>query len=97
MALEFSEAALKRLCREFHVRELSLFGSVLRPDFHEASDVDLLVEFDPEARVGLLALSRLQRELADLFGRKVDLVPKGGLKPAIRQEVLAQARTLYAA
>src|SRR5712692_3434198 len=95
--LAFSTEALERLCRQFHVRELSLFGSVPRPDFHEGSDLDLLVEFEAGARVGLLTLARLQRELAGLFRRKVDLVPKGGLKPAIRQEVLAQARTLYAA
>jgi predicted nucleotidyltransferase len=96
MNLEFSEAGLERLCRQFHVQELSLFGSGLRPDFHAESDLDLLVEFEPGARIGLLTLSRLQRELAALFDREVDLVPKGGLKPAIRQEVLAQARTLYA-
>lgn len=88
---------LHRLCREFHVRELLLFGSALRADFREESDLDLLVEFEPDARVGFLALSRLQRELSSLAGRRVDLVPKRGLKPAVRAEVLGQTRLLYAA
>ena len=60
------------------------------------SDVDLLVEFAPGARIGFLALGRMQRELATLFGRPVDLVPRDGLKPLIRQEVLQSARVLYA-
>jgi uncharacterized protein len=89
--------SLHRLCREFHVRELLLFGSALRADFPEESDLDLLVEFEPDAKVGFLTLSRLQRELSALAGRRVDLVPKRGLKPAIRAEVLGQARLLYAA
>lgn len=89
--------SLRGLCREFHVRELLLFGSALRPDFREDSDLDLLVEFEPGAHVGFLTLARLQRELSSLAGRRVDLVPKKGLKPAIRGEVLGQARLLYAA
>ena len=88
---------LRKLCRDFAVRELLLFGSALRADFREDSDLDLLVEFEPEAHVGFVTLFRLQRELSSLAGRKVDLIPKGGLKPAIRAEVLGQARLLYAA
>ena len=89
--------AIIALCRRYRVRELSLFGSALRQDFGDRSDIDLLVECDPEAQVGFIALARMQRELATLLGRKVDLVPKAGLKPLIRQEVLASAKVLYAA
>jgi predicted nucleotidyltransferase len=72
-------------------------SSARRRPAASASDIDLLVTFEPEARVGFLALARMQRELEELLGRKVDLVPKGGLKPAIRDAVLATARVLYAA
>jgi predicted nucleotidyltransferase len=56
-----------------------------------------LVSFQPAARVTFLTLARLQRELETLLGRKVDLVPKDGLKPVIRDHILTTARTLYAA
>ena len=79
------------------MRELSIFGSAARGESRPDSDVDLLVIFEDEARIGLVALGQLQRELSEAFGRPVDLVPKDGLKPALREEVLAQARILYAA
>lgn len=88
---------IKKLCRQYRVRELALFGSVLRDDFSDASDVDLLVEFDPEARVSFITLTRMQRELANLLHRRVDLVPKRGLKPRIREFVLNSAEVIYAA
>ncbi len=65
----------------------------LRPD----SDFDILVTFAPEARIGFMTLSRMARELSELLGRPVDLVPKDGLKPAIRAAVLAEAEALFAA
>jgi hypothetical protein len=85
------------LCRRYQVRRLALFGSVLRDDFRSDSDVDVLVDFDPHAQVGFITLARLQRELAELLGRPVDLVPRMGLKPVIRKEVLASAEEIYAA
>ena len=89
--------ALARFCRRYQVRELALFGSMLRQDYRPDSDVALLVSFQPAARVTFLTLARMQRELEALLGRKVDLVPKDGLKPVIRDHVLATARVLYAA
>ena len=88
---------LIRFCRHYQVRELALFGSMLRQDHRPDSDVDLLVSFQPAARVTFLTLARMQRELEALLGHKVDLVPKDGLKPAIREHILATARVLYAA
>jgi len=85
------------ICRRYHVRRLALFGSVLRDDFRPDSDVDLLVAFEPEARVGFVTLSRMQRELSELFKRPVDLVPMDGLKPVIRESVLSSAQDVYAA
>ena len=84
------------LCRRYHVRRLALFGSVLREDFRPESDVDVLVAFEPEARIGFVTLSRMQRELSALFQRPVDLVPMDGLKPIIREEVLSSAQDVYA-
>jgi predicted nucleotidyltransferase len=84
-------------CRRHHIRSLSLFGSVLREDFRPDSDADVLVEFEPDAQVGFIALSRMQRELAELLQRPVDLVPKEGLKPKIREAVLSSAEVVYAA
>ena len=90
-------AELAHFCRQYQVRELALFGSMLRQDRRPESDIDLLVSFQPTARVTFLTLARMQRELATLLGRKVDLVPKDGLKPVIREHILATARVLYAA
>jgi predicted nucleotidyltransferase len=65
----------------------------MRPD----SDIDLLVEFLPNAEVGLLEHAGLMLDLAQLIGRKVDLVSKSGVKARIRSSVLAEARLIYAA
>ncbi|HEY7215294.1 MAG TPA: nucleotidyltransferase family protein [Thermoanaerobaculia bacterium] len=88
---------LAELCQRHQVQELALFGSALRGEFGEDSDVDLLVSFRPGAHIGFLTLARMKRELEEMLGKRVDLVPKGGLKPAIRDSVLATARVLYAA
>ena len=75
---------LRQFCTQYRVRRLALFGSALRDDFTQESDIDLLVLFDPDARVSFLTLGRMQRELSVLFNRQVDLVPQAGLKPVIR-------------
>ena len=87
----------ENLRQKHHIRRLAVFGTALRDDFRRDSDVDILVEFEPDARVGFLALSRLQRELAALLRRPVDVVPKDGLKPLIRESVIFSAEALYAA
>jgi hypothetical protein len=90
------QAKITDFCRRYQVRSLALFGSVLRADFRPDSDVDVLVEFEPAARIGFLALGRMQRELTALFERPVDLVPKDGLKPVIRRDVLANTEIIHA-
>lgn len=84
-------------CRKNHICRLALFGSVLGDDFRPGSDVDVLVEFYPETEIGFLALGRMRRELSKLLGRPVDLVLQDGLKPRLRNSVLASAETVYAA
>ncbi len=96
-AIPLPTEEIAAVCRKYEVKELAVFGSVLRPNFRRSSDVDLLVEFKPGAIVGLIKFLKLQEELESAIGRRVDLVPKRGLKPLIREEVLASARVLYAA
>ena len=91
------EAELAELCRKYHVRELSVFGSASRGDMRPDSDIDLLVEFLPEAHIDLVDYAGFMLDLSQLMGRKVDLVSKRGLKPLIRASVLKEARLIYAA
>jgi predicted nucleotidyltransferase len=88
---------LADLFRRYHIRELRLFGSILRDDFRDDSDVDILVEFQPGAPIGLYEHFDLSQELTALIGRKVDLVSRRGLNPLIRDAVLASSRVLHAA
>jgi hypothetical protein len=96
-ALPIPDQELAELCRRSRVHWLAVFGSGLTKDFGPQSDVDLLVDLAPEARVGFLTLSQMARELSALLGRPVDLVPRSGLKPAIRETVLRKAQVIYAA
>lgn len=85
-------------CRRWSVTELALFGSVVRDDFRPDSDVDVLVTFEPEAPWSLWDLSAMRQELAEIFGRDVDLVEKKGLRnPFRRHAILSSQRLIYAA
>jgi predicted nucleotidyltransferase len=83
-------------CKRHQIQELSLFGSVLRDDFRPGSDIDVLVEFEPEARIGL-KFFKIEDELTELLGRRVDLTTKDGLHTLIRNDVLAKRMVVYAA
>jgi predicted nucleotidyltransferase len=82
--LQFDEEALATICLKHHVQRLDLFGSRAKGTARDGSDVDLLVEFEPEHVPGLLGFLALQEELADLLGAEVDLVSSGGLRHARR-------------
>ena len=95
-AIEIPRDEITDFCRRNHVRQLSLFGSVLRSDFRPDSDIDVLVEFE-SGHVPGLALIRMQDELSALFGgRPVDLVTPKFLNHHIRDKVLADAELIYA-
>ena len=94
---QISSKELDTFCQRYQVRRLSLFGSVLRDDFRADSDIDVLVQFEPDARVSFLTLGKMQRELSTIFQRPVDLVPQDGLKSVIRETVLSSAQEVYAA
>lgn len=86
-------------CRRHHIRRLSFFGSVLRDDFGPESDIDVLVEFEPNSGTGFFELVEMEYELADLLGtdRKVDLRTPQELSRYFRDEVMAGAEAVYAA
>ena len=88
---------IAEFCKRNHIRRLSFFGSVLRGDFGPSSDVDVLVEFEPGARVGLIRLSGLELELGHIIGRKVDLNTPGFLSKYYRDQILDEAEVQYAA
>lgn len=85
-------------CRKWQIRELALFGSVLREDFSPDSDIDVLVTFTPEARWTLFDIVEMREELGRIFGREVDLVEKQALRnPFRRREILNTHQVVYAA
>lgn len=85
---------IAEFCRRHHIRTLSLFGSVLREDFTPSSDVDVLVEFEEGCTPGL-AFFTMEMELAELLGRPVDLNTPRCLSRYFRDEVLAEAESVY--
>ena len=91
-----SKIALAAFCREHGIKRLAIFGSALRDDFGPESDVDLLVEFQPDRIPGLLGIAGMEMALSGLFdGRKVDLRTPEDLSPYFRQDVLAVAEDQY--
>jgi len=81
----------KQLLQQFSVKALYLFGSIVRGQDHPGSDIDILVEFEPDARVGLFTFSRLQRRLSEILGRPVDLVTPDALHKALKDRILEEA------
>ncbi len=86
---------IAEFCRRNQIRKLSFFGSVMTPRFRAESDVDMLVEFEADARPTLLTMARLERELSDLLHRKVDLRTANELSRYFRNEVFATAVPQY--
>ena len=94
-ALHIPDETIRDFCRRHHIRKLSIFGSALRPDFRSDSDVDVLVEFQPNHTPGL-AFFDMEAELSELLGRKVDLNTPGFLSRFFRDRVLREAEVQYA-
>jgi hypothetical protein len=89
--LRAHEAELRRA----GIRHLSLFGSAARGDAGADSDVDLIVELDPDARIGLFALGALERRLTELIGRRVDLLPEPVEKASLRANINQDRRRAF--
>jgi predicted nucleotidyltransferase len=96
LPIPIAREELAAVCQKYGVVKLCLFGSSLRDDFDPIrSDVDLLVEFSPEARIGLFKLLEMEQSLSVMFGRKVDLTTVGSLSESFLSEVLAASEVLY--
>ncbi len=86
---------IAHFCRRNHIKKLSFFGSVLRSDFRTDSDVDVLVEFEPEHTPGFFRLHDMEEELSVILGRSVDLRTPEDLSRYFRDEVIAHSMVLY--
>ena len=99
LQIDLAPEILHHFCQKWKITELSLFGSVLRDDFHADSDIDVLVAFAPDAPWTLLDLVNMEYELADLTGRDIDLVEKQAIENSHnwlrRDEILNTAQVIY--
>jgi uncharacterized protein len=93
--LTISRKQLGAFCRRHGIRRLSLFGSALRADFRPESDVDVLVEFEPGAKRGMLRLAAMEVELGEILGRRADLNTPGFLSEDYRDRIMREAEVLY--
>jgi predicted nucleotidyltransferase len=97
--LDIPKQQIADFCRCWHIRELALFGSVLRDDFAPDSDLDIMITFVPEADWSLFDHLRMEQELADLLGRKIDLFSRRAVERSHnwvrRQEILNTAEVVY--
>ena len=88
--------SIKNFCANNHILSLKLFGSILTKNFKESSDIDILIEFEPDSTPGFFKLIDLQSNLSKIFGvRKIDLRTKNDLSRYFRQEILNQAVVIY--
>jgi len=96
--LDIDDSLIHSLARKYNVKELSFFGSVLREDFNESSDVDILIQFEEDADYSIFDLFEIKEEFENALGRDVDLVEKKGLRnPYRRENILKTAKVIYAA
>ncbi|MEL7083152.1 MAG: nucleotidyltransferase family protein [Cyanobacteria bacterium J06597_1] len=87
-------------CHKWQVTEFSLFGSVLRDDFRPDSDIDVMVQFHPEANPTFSTLDKMEAELKTIFHRDIDLITRQGIETSRnylrRNEILSSAQVIYA-
>lgn len=95
--IDIPKEKIVEFCKRHHIRRLALFGSALREDFTPGSDVDVLVEFEPGTRVGMIRLAGIELELSRILRRKVDMNTPGFISKYYREEVLAEAEDQYVA
>jgi uncharacterized protein len=95
IALDLPRQQIAEFCRRHAIRRLALFGSVLRTDFRDESDVDVLVDFTPEAKVNFFQFVEVQDSLQRILNREIDLHTEQSLGPTIRSDILASAEVIY--
>lgn len=100
LAVDIPTQQIASFCRKWQIRELALFGSVLREDFGPDSDIDVLATFDANAALSLFDLVNAESELAQILGRPVDLLQRSGVERSEnwirRRRILESAKTVYA-
>lgn len=95
LQVDITQQEIEDFCRRNQIQWMAFFGSVLRDDFTSESDVDVLVAFMPEARVGFLTLAEMEIELSRILDRRAEIHTVGGLHPLFRDEVLDAAEVQY--
>ena len=95
MNINVPKQQLAAFCQRHHIRRMAIFGSALYSSFNENSDIDFLVEFEPDHIPGLFGIARMERELSELIGRKADLRTPEDLSRHFRQQVLEEADVQY--
>ncbi|MEW6201707.1 MAG: nucleotidyltransferase domain-containing protein [bacterium] len=97
--IELPKEELKKFCEKWQIKELALFGSALREDFWQDSDIDVLVTFNEGARHTLFDLFHIEEESSRIFGREVDLVSRRGIEASRnyirRKAILSSAEAIY--
>ena len=99
-AIDLPMKKIAEFCDRWQVTEFALFGSVLRDDFRPDSDIDVMVEFHPEAHPTFSTLDQMEAELQKLFDRDIDLITRQGIATSRnylrRHEILSSAQVIYA-
>ncbi|MDE2774821.1 MAG: nucleotidyltransferase domain-containing protein [Chloroflexota bacterium] len=95
VAIDLPVQAIRAYCETQPIARLSLFGSAMRGELRDESDIDLLIEYRPGTTVTLLTLAGHEIDLGNLIGRKVDLRMKEELRKTFRQQVIDCARPIY--
>jgi hypothetical protein len=90
-----SKELIAEFCQRNQIRKFAFYGSVLREDFGSESDVDILIDLEPNHSVGLMKMAHMENELSDLIGRKVDLRTPQDLSKYFRDKVVAEAEIIY--
>jgi predicted nucleotidyltransferase len=93
--IDIPQASIDDICQQHHVRQLALFGYVLRNDFTDESDIDILVAFEQHQTPGFFGLLALQEQLSGVFQRRVDLSTLKFIHPSLRERIVAQAQVIY--
>jgi predicted nucleotidyltransferase len=93
--VNLTKEEIAEFCRKYHIKRFAFYGSVLRDDFRQDSDIDILVALDYSYRTGLLKMARMERELSEMIGRQVDLRTPEDLSDYFRGKVLAEAEVQY--
>jgi len=94
--LEYND--IVKICKKYFISELSIFGSSIRDDFTDKSDVDILVSFSLNSKITLFDIIELENEFKNILGREVDVVEKEALKNPIRKNKILESREIiYAA